>query len=112
MLAYLALKEIIKNTYTIQSRFRPTTVLYLGLTAAKNYSVVQYMRKMVHSMGLGATIMFDRNPTLKAFEFKSGKDLIGSVKFIAVKDDDPGIGDYADCVIVDEAHRIPRGIVE
>lgn len=112
LLAYLALKEIIKNVYTIQSRFRPISVLYLWLTAVKNYSVVQYMKKMVKQMGLGATIMFDWNPVLKSFEFKSGKDIIGSIKFIAVKDDDPGIGDYADCIIVDEAHKIPWPIVE
>jgi len=112
LLAFMALSEIIKEYYNVQSRFRPTTVIYVWLTAAKNQAVVQYIKKMVSRMWTWAKLMFDRNPTLKAYEFKSGKDLIGSIKFVSVNDDDPGIGDYADCIIVDEWHRIPRHIVE
>ncbi len=112
LLAFLALKEIIKNKYSIQSQFRPTTVLYLWLTSIKNYSVVQYIKKMVKQMGLWWKLMFDWNPTLKAYEFKTGKDLLWSIKFISINDDDPGIWDYADCIIVDEAHKVPRPIVE
>ncbi len=112
LLSYIALKEIIKNSYSIQSRFRPISVLYLWLTAVKNYSIVQYMKKMVKQMGMWATAMFDWNPTMKSFEFKSGKEVIGSIKFLSVNEEDPGIGDYADLIIVDEAHKVPRAVVE
>ncbi len=98
--------------YTVQSRLRPISVLFLGLTKTKNYSVVQYIKSMVKQLGLWGNIMFKRKSEINSFVFRSGDETIWAIKFISINDDDPGIGDYADLIIVDEAHKIPRAIVE
>ena len=56
--------------------------------------------------------MFRRRSETKTYEFRSGNDVIGSIKFISINDDDPGIGDYADMIIIDEAHKIPWAVVD
>ena len=36
------------------------------------------------------------------YRFKSGDQILGEITFVSAKSDDPGIGDYADLIIVDE----------
>ena len=56
--------------------------------------------------------MFKWKAESKTYEFRSGSDVLGAIKFISINDDDPGIGDYADLIIIDEAHKIPWAIVD
>lgn len=46
------------------------------------------------------------------YSFRSGKDILGSITFISAEQKDPGIGDYADLIIIDEAIKVPNHIWE
>jgi predicted AAA+ superfamily ATPase len=46
LLAFLARREIMAQKMNFQNQYRPVSVLYLGLSDAKNMKVVSYLKGM------------------------------------------------------------------
>lgn len=56
--------------------------------------------------------MFHWDTASRRILFRSGKEILGEILFLSAEAKDPGIGEYADCVIIDEAGKIPQGHYE
>lgn len=112
LLAFLARREIMAQKMNFQNQYRPISVLYLGLSDAKNMKVVSYLKGMDKMFSKNAEWMFHYSSDQKMYTFRSGKDILWSITFISAEQKDPGIGDYADLIIIDEAIKIPNHIWE
>lgn len=106
LLAFLARREIMAQKMNFQNQYRPVSVLYLWLSDAKNMKVVQYLKGMDKMFSKNAEGMFHYSSDQKMYTFRSGKDILGSITFISAEQKDPGIGDYADLIIIDEAIKV------
>lgn len=112
LLAFLARREIMAQKMNFQNQYRPMSVLYLWLSDAKNMKVVSYLKGMDKMFSKNAEWMFHYSWDQKMYTFRSGKDILGSITFISAEQKDPGIGDYADLIIIDEAIKVPNAIWE
>jgi len=112
LLAFIARREIMAQKVSFQNQYRPITVLYLGLSDSKNQAVVQYLKGMDKAFSKNAEWMFHYSSDTKQYTFRSGKDILWTIKFISAEQKDPGIGDYADLIIIDEAILVSKSIRE
>lgn len=95
-----------------QNTYRPTSVLYLGLSDNKNLKVVSYLQGMDKQFNKNAAGMFTWNQQQKMYSFKSGKETLWTITFLSAEAKDPWVGDYADLIIIDEAIKMPNSIWE
>ena len=111
LLAFLARREIMKQSFAKQNLMRPINVVYIGLTDAKNLKVVNYLKGMDREFQDNKG-MFIYSSGDMIYRFKSGNQILGEITFVSSKSDDPGIGDYADLIIVDEGIKMSDKIFE
>ena len=112
LLAFLARREIMTQKMNFQNQYRPVSVIYLWLSDAKNFKVVQYLKGMDKMFSKNAEWMFHYSSDQKMYTFRSGKEILGSITFVSAEQKDPGIGDYADLIIIDEAIKVWSAIWE
>lgn len=112
LLAFLARREIMAQKMNFQNQYRPVSVLYLWLSDAKNMKVVSYLKGMDKMFSKNAEWMFHYSSDQKMYTFRSGKEVLWSITFISAEQKDPGIWDYADLIIIDEAIKISSRIRE
>lgn len=113
LLAFLALREILRDSFTIHGSFRPISVIYIGLTKTKLMKVVNYIKTMLNKCWIREEDnMFHRDWVNMNLSFRSWKLTIGEISFISAESSDPGIGDYADLIIADECWKLRKEIYE
>lgn len=113
LLWLLALREILRDSFTIHGSFRPISVIYIGLTKTKLMKVVNYIKTMLNKCWIREEDnMFHRDAVNMNLSFRSGKLVIGEISFVSAESSDPGIGDYADLIIADECWKLRKEIYE
>jgi tRNA(Met) C34 N-acetyltransferase TmcA len=96
----------------MKNELRPINIIYIGLTATKNLKVVNYIKNMSKQIGDNIKGMFHYDAAKMIYSFKSGTETLAEISFVSAESKDPGVGDYADLIIIDEAAKIPRSIFE
>lgn len=111
LLAFLAVREIIREATSSQEQGRPIRVLYIWLTDKKNKAARDYILRM--SEKYRATKMFKRQGEENRLSFVDQENnTLGIVDFISAKDYEAGVGEYADLILIDEAARVKEWILE
>lgn len=113
LLAFLALREILRDSFSIHGSFRPISVIYIGLTKTKLMKVVNYIKTMLNKSWIREEDnMFRWDSVNMNLSFRSGKLTIWEISFVSAESSDPGIGDYADLIIADECWKLRKEIYE
>lgn len=110
LMVFLALRAVMKHNPKAQ--FRPTSVLYLGLTEKALTPVLHYIRKMTQAFGEAWEQMFHYDSKFGILSFKEWKDILGTITFLSAEWRSPGVGFFADDIFIDEAHLIWRDIYD
>ena len=111
LLAFLAVREIIREPITQQEQWRPIRVLYIGLTDKKNKAARDYILRM--SAKYRASKMFKRQWEESRLMFQDQEgNALWIVDFISAKDYEAGVGEYADLILIDEAARVKEWVFE
>ena len=103
-MALAALRFLLKDNP--RRALRPTSVLYLSLAEKNIQAVVHYLMKMKESFGELGDQLFHYDSKYNVFSFRRGKEVLGTITFISKFARDPGVGNFVDALIVDEAPRI------
>lgn len=112
-LGLTALREILRDSFTIHWSFRPISVIYIWLTKTKLMKVVNYIKTMLNKCWIREEDnMFHWDAQNMNLSFRSWKLSIGEISFVSAESSDPGIGDYADLIIADECWKLRKEIYE
>lgn len=117
--------EIMKEEM-FRSRHRddkPIRIIYVGINKKKNKTVKDYILWYSKHFTQEWWFVWDEgNQRLTLVEHSKSKkyykkwdaDLIerAHIDFVGAKDDSPGVGDYADLIVIDECERIPKEIFD
>lgn len=107
LLAFLAVREMMKYKNKRAAKFKPSTVIYMWLNEKSLSSVIDYINGMIASFNDEST-MFKRDTSSNMLFFREGNRTLGKIMFITKKSDEWGIGNFADLIIIDEAAKIPQ----
>jgi len=107
-MALAALRFLLKDNKA--AALRPTSVIYLSLAEKNIQAVVHYLIKMKESFGDLGDQLFHYDSKYNVFSFKRGREVLGTITFISKYGRDPGVGNFCDALIVDEAPRIPYDV--
>lgn len=110
LMVFLALRAVMKHNPKAQ--FRPTSVLYIGLTEKALMPVLHYITKMTQAFGEAGEQMFRYDSKYGILSFKEGKRVLGTITFISQEWRNPGIGFFADDIFIDEAHLIAKDVYD
>jgi len=110
LMVFLALRAVMKHNPKAQ--FRPTSVLYIGLTEKALMPVLHYITKMTQAFGEAGEQMFRYDSKYWILSFKQWKQVLGTITFISQEWRNPGIGFFADDIFIDEAHLIARDVYD
>ena len=110
LMVFLALRAVMKHNPKAQ--FRPTSVLYIGLTEKALMPVLHYITKMTQAFGEAGEQMFRYDSKYGILSFKEGKRVLGTITFISQEWRNPWIGFFADDIFIDEAHLIAKDVYD
>ena len=110
LMVFLALRAVMKHNPKAQ--FRPTSVLYIGLTEKALMPVLHYITKMTQAFGEAGEQMFHYDSKYGILSFKEWKKVHGTITFISQEWRNPGIGFFADDIFIDEAHLIAKDVFD
>jgi len=108
LMTFLALRAVMKHNPKAQ--FRPTSVLYVGLSEKNLQPVLHYIKKMIQSFGPVGEQMFHYDSKFSILSFKQGKEILWTITFISCEWRNPGIGYFADDILIDECVLVPGDI--
>ena len=86
-MVFLALRAVMKHNPKAQ--FRPTSVLYIGLTEKALMPVLHYITKMTQAFGEAGEQMFRYDSKYGILSFKEGKRVLGTITFISQEGRNP-----------------------
>jgi len=109
MLAFLAVREIVRQAVSPVEQWRPIRVIYIWLSDAKTRPARDYILNM--SKKYRAAGMFTWRSDEQRLSFKNANwDVLGVIDFISAKSYEAWVGEYADLVMIDEAARIKEDV--
>lgn len=109
LMAFLAVREIIRQAVAPVEQNRPIRVLYIWLSDAKTRPARDYILNM--SKKYRATWMFSWRWDEQRLSFKDADwNLLWVVDFISAKSYEAWVWEYADLVLIDEAARIKESV--
>lgn len=73
-MTFLALRAVMKHN--AKAKFRPTSVLYIGLSEKNLQPVLHYIKKMIQSFGPVGEKMFHYDSKFSILSFRQGKETL------------------------------------
>lgn len=113
---YVTSRIIEEFTRDKQHPDKPVRVLFIGINRKKNKTVINYILSMSQDLmkhGYFERVASEQTMFYKEKWKKRGEDkILGMIEFIGARDEDAGVGDYADLIVIDECERISPKIRE
>ena len=110
LLAYIALRELFKENHARNAMMRPVTVIYIGLSHGDNNVVRHYIDRMAKKFKVAKLMIYD--PESHTLKLKSWDSVIWQIIFFSANQDNPGVGHFADLILIDEAVKMPNSVYE